>query len=117
MSAPSAANPLAFLQEQLDGLRNTGTFQKLRVLESASAAESKFDGKEVVNLASNNYLGLCTHPKLIEAAVNAAREFGAGSGAVRTISGTMRIHMQLERAHRGLQERRSVRGVPVRICG
>jgi glycine C-acetyltransferase len=55
-----------------------------------------FDGKEVVNLASNNYLGLADHPKLIEAAVEAAKKYGAGSGAVRTISGTMDIHMKLE---------------------
>ncbi len=96
MPAFSTLKPLSFLTDQLDELRATGTFQRLRVLESASAAESVFDGRQVVNLASNNYLGLCTHPKLVEAAVNAAKKFGAGSGAVRTISGTMAIHMQLE---------------------
>ncbi len=89
-------NPLAYLGEQLETWKRAGTYQRLRVLESESAAESRFDGKEVINLASNNYLGLTTHPKLIEAAVRAAREFGAGSGAVRTISGTMSLHMQLE---------------------
>ena len=62
-----------------------------------SAAESRYDGKDVINLASNNYLGLTTHPKLIEAAVEATRHFGAGSGAVRTIAGTMELHMKLER--------------------
>ena len=56
----------------------------------------RFDGREVINLASNNYLGLTNHPKLVEASVDAARRFGAGSGAVRTISGTMSLHMQLE---------------------
>ena len=66
------------------------------MLESASAAESRFDGREVINLASNNYLGLTTHPKLIEAALEATRKFGVGSGAVRTISGTMTLHMELE---------------------
>ena len=96
MSPPSTLNPLSYLTVQLEELRAAGTFQRLRVLESASAAESVFDGKEVINLASNNYLGLCTHPKLIEAAVKAAQKFGAGSGAVRTISGTMAIHLQLE---------------------
>jgi glycine C-acetyltransferase len=65
-------------------------------LESASAAEALFDGKDVINLASNNYLGLTTHPKLREAALDATRRFGVGSGAVRTISGTMTLHMQLE---------------------
>ncbi len=96
MSIPSTSNPLLYLREQLDDWRAAGTYQRLRILESASAAEARFDGKDVVNLASNNYLGLTTHPKLKEAAIAAVREFGAGSGAVRTISGTMRIHMQLE---------------------
>jgi len=90
------ADPLAYLGAQLDAWRKAGTYQHLRVLESASAAESRFDGREVINLASNNYLGLTTHPKLIEAAIAAARKYGAGSGAVRTISGTMTLHMQLE---------------------
>jgi len=90
------SHPLAYLTEQLDEWRSAGTYQRLRVLESPSAAESKFDGREVINLASNNYLGLTTHPKLVEAALNAAREYGVGSGAVRTISGTMSLHMALE---------------------
>ena len=90
------ADPLAYLGEQLEAWRKAGTYQHLRVLESASAAESRFDGRDVINLASNNYLGLTTHPKLIEAATEAARKYGAGSGAVRTISGTMTLHMELE---------------------
>jgi glycine C-acetyltransferase len=89
-------NPLSYLHDQLEQWRAEGTFQRLRVLESASAAESRFDGKQVVNLASNNYLGLTTHPKLREAAIEAVRKFGVGSGSVRTISGTMRLHMELE---------------------
>ncbi len=90
------ADPLAYLGAQLEAWRKAGTYQRLRVLETASAAESRFDGREVINLASNNYLGLTTHPKLIEAAIEAARKYGAGSGAVRTISGTMTLHMELE---------------------
>ena len=90
------SDPLAYLGAQLEDWRKAGTYQRLRVLESASAAESRFDGREVINLASNNYLGLTTHPKLIEAAVEATRKFGVGSGAVRTISGTMKLHMDLE---------------------
>jgi glycine C-acetyltransferase len=90
------SNPLAYLHDQLEDWRAQGTYQRLRVLESASAAEARFDGKEVINLASNNYLGLTTHPKLIEAAIDAVRKYGAGSGAVRTISGTMSLHMELE---------------------
>jgi glycine C-acetyltransferase len=89
-------NPLAYLSEQVESWRQAGTYQRLRVLESEAAAESRFDGHDVINLASNNYLGLTTHPKLREAAIEAVRRYGAGSGAVRTISGTMSIHMQLE---------------------
>ena len=90
------ADPLAYLGAQLEDWRKGGTYQRLRVLESASAAESRFDGRDVINLASNNYLGLTTHPKLIEAALDATRKYGVGSGAVRTISGTMKLHMELE---------------------
>jgi len=90
------ANPLAFLGDQLEEWRKEGTYQRLRVLESESAPISRFDGKEVINLASNNYLGLTTHPKLRKAALGAVRMYGVGSGAVRTISGTMALHMQLE---------------------
>jgi len=90
------SHPLSYLHDQLEGWKREGTYQRLRVLESEAAAESRFDGKEVINLASNNYLGLTTHPKLREAALEAVRKYGVGSGAVRTISGTMRLHMQLE---------------------
>src|ERR1035441_4467741 len=90
------SNPLSYLHDQLEQWRAEGTYQRLRILETASAAEARFDGKQVINLASNNYLGLTTHPKLREAAITAIRQFGVGSGAVRTISGTMSIHMQLE---------------------
>src|SRR5882757_8738442 len=89
-------NPLTYLHDQLETWHAQGTYQRLRVRESESAAEACFDGKQVINLASNNYLGLTTHPKLREAALEAIRKFGVGSGAVRTISGTMSIHMQLE---------------------
>jgi glycine C-acetyltransferase len=90
------SHPLSYLHDQIEQWRAEGSYQRLRILESESAAESRFDGKEVINLASNNYLGLTTHPKLREAAIQAVKDFGVGSGAVRTISGTMRIHMQLE---------------------
>src|SRR5258707_2467377 len=90
------SNPLSYLHDQLEQWRAEGTYQRLRILETASAAEARFDGKQVINLASNNYLGVTTHPKLREAALEAIRKFGVGSRAVRTISGTMSIHMQLE---------------------
>src|SRR5882762_1252240 len=88
--------PLGYLGEQFAAWRRAGTYQPLRVLESESAPESRFDGHAVINLASNNYLGLATHPKLRAAALEATRRYGVGSGAVRTISGTMSVHMQLE---------------------
>ena len=91
------ADPLAFLTTELDTLREQGLYRSLRILETRQQAESKFDGRTVVNLSSNNYLGLTTHPKLIEAAIQAIRDFGVGSGSVRTIAGTMTIHMELER--------------------
>ena len=89
-------NPLAFLGEELNGLKEKGTYFKLRVLDDAQAAVCHFDGRKVINLASNNYLGFATHPKLREAALAATKEYGVGSGAVRTIAGTMRLHLELE---------------------
>src|SRR3974377_2468243 len=90
------SNPLSYLHDQLEQWRAEGAYQRPRGLEAESAAESRFDGKEVINLASNNYLGLTTHPKLREAALAATTLYGVGSGALRTISGTMKLHMQLE---------------------
>jgi glycine C-acetyltransferase len=94
MSQPA---PLAYLRAQLDEIRAAGSFQRLRELEGPCEPISRYDGREVINLASNNYLGLANHPKLKEAAIAATREFGVGSGAVRTISGTMVMHTELER--------------------
>src|SRR6204780_4821836 len=93
----AATNPLSYLGEQIEAWRQAGTYQRLRVLESPCEPLSRVDGREVINLASNNYLGLADHPKLVEAAIAATKKYGAGSGAVRTISGTMSIHMELER--------------------
>src|SRR5579871_290061 len=90
-------DPLAFLGTELDSLRQQGLYRHLRVLDDRQAAEAHFDGRSVVNLSSNNYLGLTTHPKLIAAAHKAIDEYGVGSGSVRTIAGTMAIHMELER--------------------
>ncbi len=87
---------LAHLTAAMEELRAKGTHFKLRVLDDQQAAVCQYDGHEVINLASNNYLGLTNHPKLIEAAIAATSVFGVGSGAVRTIAGTMRIHMELE---------------------
>ena len=90
-------NPLRFLSDELDALKQQGLYRPLRVLESEQAAHATFDHTSVVNLSSNNYLGLTTHPRLREAALDAVRRYGAGSGSVRTIAGTMEMHMELER--------------------
>ncbi len=89
-------NPLQYVSEQLKELREKGVAPKLRVLQGEQKAVCTFDGREVINLASNNYLGLTTHKALRKAAIKAAKEYGAGAGAVRTIAGTMQLHMQLE---------------------
>ena len=96
MPTATRTNPLSYLSDQLTELKNKGTYFHLRVLEDEQAPECTFDGRHVINLASNNYLGLTTHPKLREAALEATRKYGVGSGAVRTIAGTMQIHMELE---------------------
>ncbi len=87
---------LRYLADQIEELKKKGTHFRLRVLEDAQAPVCHYDGRQVINLASNNYLGLCNHPKLKEAAEKATRELGVGPGAVRTIAGTMKIHMELE---------------------
>jgi glycine C-acetyltransferase len=86
-----------FLVDELDQLRQQGIYRPLRILGSAQDTEVIVDGKRVLNLSSNNYLGLTTHPRLKEAMIDATRQWGAGSGAVRTIAGTMSIHEELER--------------------
>ena len=85
-----------YLSDELQKLREQNLYQKLRILETEQLPVCNFDGQEVINLSSNNYLGLTTHPKLKERAVRAVEEFGVGSGAVRTIAGTMALHMELE---------------------
>src|ERR671934_770304 len=90
-------DPLSFLGADLDSLKQQGLFRRLRILEDEQKPTAKFDRRQVVNLSSNNYLGLTTHPKLREAALDATRRLGVGSGSVRTIAGTMEIHMELER--------------------
>ena len=96
MTSVRSRNPLAFLDADLDDLRAKGLYRRLRVVESEQAARCRIDGREVITLSSNNYLGLTTHPKLRAAMIAATEELGAGSGAVRTIAGTMTIHQQLE---------------------
>src|SRR5256884_5900917 len=96
MTTTATRPQLAYLTDQIADLKQKGTFFKLRILEDEQAPVCTYDGKQVINIASNNYLGLTTHPKLREAALAATKNYGVGSGAVRTVAGTMRIHMDLE---------------------
>ncbi len=90
-------DPLGFLSDELDSLKGQGLYRRLRVLDEEQKAKTSIDHRSVVNLSSNNYLGLTTHPKLRERALQATKDLGVGSGSVRTIAGTMEIHMELER--------------------
>ncbi|MEO8208769.1 MAG: glycine C-acetyltransferase [Chloroflexota bacterium] len=96
MSATSRPDPFAFLTEELADLHAKHLYRPLRVMSSEQGPVATVDGREVISLSSNDYLGLTHHPRLKAAAVEATREFGAGSGAVRTIAGTMSMHEALE---------------------
>jgi glycine C-acetyltransferase len=90
------ADPLAYLSAELASLRAQGLYRRLRVLDTAQRAHTSIDHRSVVNLSSNNYLGLTTHPRLRERAAAALEQLGVGTGSVRPIAGTMAIHMELE---------------------
>jgi glycine C-acetyltransferase len=90
-------DPLAYLDEALADLRARSLYRPLRVLDGRQMPHAVMDGRPVISLSSNNYLGLATHPQLVAAAMNAVRDLGVGSGAVRTIAGTMTLHEELER--------------------
>src|SRR5688500_1464683 len=97
MNAPARArNPLAFLDAEIDELKAKGLYRRLRGVESEQKRRCVIGAREVITLSSNNSLGLNTHPKLKAAALDAVERFGAGSGAVRTIAGTMSLHEELE---------------------
>ena len=89
-------NPNAFLKEEYDELVKNNFDWKLRILESGSTPHSIVDGKEVIMFCSNNYLNLSNHPRLKQSAIDATKKFGAGSGSVRAIAGTMKLHMEVE---------------------
>ncbi len=89
-------NGFEYLQLELDEMKTNGTFRKLLPIESTAGATVVIDGKELIQLSSNNYLGLTTHPHLVEAAVKATEQYGVGTGSVRTIAGTFTMHMALE---------------------
>src|SRR5437763_15405234 len=90
-------DPLSFLGDELDALKTQGLYRSLRVLEREQAARTVVDGRDVINLSSNNYLGLTTHPRLRKAALAALDAFGVGTGSVRSIAGTMALHVELEK--------------------
>jgi glycine C-acetyltransferase len=90
-------DPLAYLGEELDSLKKQNIYRRARILDGEQKAHATFDRRSVVNLSSNNYLGLTTHPKLRARALEALQTYGVGSGSVRTIAGTMAIYLELER--------------------
>lgn len=92
----SNVHELKYLQDQVQELKDQGVYRVLPVLESANEPEVILNGKKVINLSSNNYLGFANHPKLKQAAIEAVEKYGVGSGAVRTIIGNMDIHENLE---------------------
>ncbi len=90
-------DPLSYLGDELNALKEQNLYRRLRVLDDEQKAHTTVDHKSVVNLSSNNYLGLTTHPRLRQKALEAVQAFGVGTGSVRTIAGTMAMHMELER--------------------
>lgn len=92
----SNIHELKYLQDNIQDLKDQGVYRQLPVLEGENGAEIILNGKNVINLSSNNYLGFANHPKLKEAAVKAVEKYGVGAGAVRTIVGNMDIHEELE---------------------
>ncbi|MFN7035685.1 MAG: glycine C-acetyltransferase [Bellilinea sp.] len=88
---------LAWIRQEIEGLKESGLYNRIRTIGSPQGAWLIVDGKKVLNLCSNNYLGLANHPRLIEAARSILERYGVGPAAVRTIAGTMEIHLELER--------------------
>jgi glycine C-acetyltransferase len=86
-----------FVKEAIEDLKQKGVFRKLKVIMDKQGARCNIDGKKVINLSSNNYLGLTNHPKMAKAAIDAIKKYGVGAGAVRTIIGTLKIHEELEK--------------------
>ena len=86
-----------FLKAELDKMKENKTWQQMKQIETKQGPSVEVKGKNVIQLSSNNYLGLTSHPRLVEAAKRAAEEFGAGTGSVRTIAGTFTMHNELEK--------------------
>ncbi|CAN5267892.1 glycine C-acetyltransferase [soil metagenome] len=90
------SDPLGYLADEIEELKRQNLYRPLRVMTGPQASQTRMDGMPVISLSSNNYLGLATHPRLVQAALTAVRDLGVGSGAVRTIAGTMELHEELE---------------------
>ncbi len=86
-----------FVKDGIKDLKTRGVFRKLKIIMDKQGAVCNIDGKRVINLSSNNYLGLTNHPKLVKASIDAIKKYGVGAGAVRTIIGTLKIHEELEK--------------------
>jgi glycine C-acetyltransferase len=97
MATINRVDPLAYLGVEIDALKTQGIYRHLRVLDDEQRAHTIVAGRSPINLSSNNYLGLTTHPRLREKAIEAIERFGVGTGSVRTIAGTMAMHIELER--------------------
>jgi len=97
LSEFAPGNALAFLADEIAAMQAQGVYRHPRVLEGPQGPRAVIDGREVVNLSSNNYLGLADDPRLRQAAMRAIEEYGAGTASVRTIAGTNRLHAELER--------------------
>jgi glycine C-acetyltransferase len=91
------ADPLAYLEQEIDDLKAKSLYRPLRIMAGAQAPRTTVDGRPVISLSSNNYLGLTTHPRLVKAALDAVHELGVGTGAVRTIAGATELIEELER--------------------
>ena len=109
-------DPLQHLADELASLEDQQLYRRLRILSGEQRGRAVFDGREVVNLSSNNYLGLTTHPKLRERAIQATKDLGVGSGAVRSIAGTMANPYGAGTTARGVQADRRRGGVSERVC-
>jgi glycine C-acetyltransferase len=88
---------IQWIQDELDQLKQAGLYNRIRTLSSPQGAWLTVDGKQVLNFCSNNYLGLANHPRIVQAAQAAAAKYGVGPAAVRSIAGTMELHLELER--------------------
>jgi len=91
------SNPLQWIEDEINNLKEAGLYNRIRTLGSPQGAWLVVDGKQVLNFCSNNYLGLANHPRIVKAAQEAVTKYGVGPAAVRSIAGTMDLHLELER--------------------